>query len=84
MPTEGATALNNLGLLLRELRRFEEAADAQTRAAEAVRTLSDRHREANMLSCLSTTLTALRHSDDAVDTKHSGGRRAPGERRPAQ
>ncbi|MFF2132435.1 tetratricopeptide repeat protein [Streptomyces olivochromogenes] len=39
------TALNNLGLALREVRRFEEAIDAHTTAATVFRELGDRHRE---------------------------------------
>ncbi|MFI5649282.1 tetratricopeptide repeat protein, partial [Kitasatospora sp. NPDC051705] len=42
-------ALNNLGLALQEVRRFEEAIDAHTRAATIFRDLDDHHAKGQAL-----------------------------------
>ncbi|MET8857200.1 tetratricopeptide repeat protein, partial [Streptomyces sp. NPDC004579] len=47
--SEGA-ALSNLGNVLREVRRFEEAIDAHTRAAAVFREFDDRYREGQALA----------------------------------
>ncbi|MET8857201.1 tetratricopeptide repeat protein, partial [Streptomyces sp. NPDC004579] len=53
-------ALNNLGNVLREVRRFEEAIDAHTRAVTVFREFDDRHSEGAALSNLGNVLREVR------------------------
>ncbi|MFJ9662065.1 tetratricopeptide repeat protein, partial [Streptomyces griseoflavus] len=61
------TALNNLGLALREVRRFEEAIDAHTQTAAIFHELDDRHREAGALNNLGLALREVRRFEEAID-----------------
>ncbi|MEU9405827.1 tetratricopeptide repeat protein [Streptomyces sp. NPDC048281] len=63
---EGA-ALNNLGLVLREVRRFEEAIDAHTQAAGIFRETDDRHGEGQALGNLGADLREVRRFEEAID-----------------
>ena len=51
-----AAALNNLGIALREVRRFEEAITAHQDAAAIFRETGDRHREGGALNNLGLAL----------------------------
>ncbi len=83
----GAAALNNLGLALRQLRRFEEAIDAHRRAVEIYRETGDRHGEGQALNNLGVALGRLRRFEEAVDAhseaadifRESGGRHGEGQ-----
>ncbi|MFB7469832.1 tetratricopeptide repeat protein, partial [Kitasatospora sp. NPDC056184] len=61
---EGA-ALDNLGLGLQDLRRFEEAVTAHTQALAIFRELGDRHGEGQTLNNLGLALRDLRRLDQA-------------------
>ncbi|WP_078658649.1 tetratricopeptide repeat protein [Streptomyces lavendulae] len=58
--------LNNLGLALREMGRFEEAVDVQTQAAAIFRELGDRHRESQALNNLGSILREVRRFEEAI------------------
>ncbi|MET8861211.1 tetratricopeptide repeat protein, partial [Streptomyces sp. NPDC004579] len=60
-------ALNNLGLVLRDVRRFEEAVDAHIQAATVFREFSDRHGEGQALNNLGSALRDVRRFEEAVD-----------------
>ncbi|MFF2519930.1 tetratricopeptide repeat protein, partial [Streptomyces sp. NPDC058086] len=60
-------ALNNLGGALQGVRRFEEAIDAHTRAADIARELGDRHREGTALNNLGGALRQVRRFEEAID-----------------
>ncbi|GAA2652538.1 hypothetical protein GCM10010425_77770 [Streptomyces spororaveus] len=49
------TALNNLGIALRETQQFEEAIDAHTQAATTFHELGDRHSEGTALKVWAIT-----------------------------
>ena len=59
--------LNNLGLALREVRRFEEAIDAHQQAAAIFRETGNRHREGMVLNNLGLALRAVRRFEEAID-----------------
>ncbi|MEV0647492.1 tetratricopeptide repeat protein [Phytomonospora sp. NPDC050363] len=59
-------ALNNLGVALRELRRFEEAIAAHEQAAEIFRETGNRHGEGMALGNLAIALHVLRRFGEAV------------------
>jgi hypothetical protein len=55
-------ALNNLGIALGEVRRFEEAITADTQAAAIYVEVGDRHREGGALNNLGVTLRQMSRS----------------------
>ncbi|GAA2288721.1 hypothetical protein GCM10010145_68720 [Streptomyces ruber] len=63
----GARALNNLGLALRKVRRFEEAIDAHTEAVTVFRELDDRHGAARALNNLGLALRKAWRFEEAID-----------------
>ncbi|MFI5649283.1 tetratricopeptide repeat protein, partial [Kitasatospora sp. NPDC051705] len=60
-------ALNNLGLALQEVCRFEEAIDAHTRAVTICRDLGDRHGEGRALNNLGLALQEVCRFEEAID-----------------
>jgi Tetratricopeptide repeat len=58
-------ALNNLGLALREVRRFEEAITAHQDAAAIYRETGDRHREGTALNNLELDRAAQNREIDS-------------------
>jgi tetratricopeptide (TPR) repeat protein len=60
-------ALNELGLALRDLRRFEEAAENHRCDLEICREIGDRKREASALTNLGLVLGDLRRFEEAAD-----------------
>ncbi|MER6618028.1 tetratricopeptide repeat protein [Streptomyces xantholiticus] len=66
-PAYEGQALNNLGLALRQVRRFDEAIDAHTRAADIFRELDDRDSEGQALNNLGAALAEVRRFDEAID-----------------
>ncbi|WP_075027931.1 tetratricopeptide repeat protein [Streptomyces mirabilis] len=60
-------ALGNLGIALREVRRFEEAVDAHTQAVAAFRELGDRHSEGQALNNLGAVLQGVGRFEEAFD-----------------
>jgi tetratricopeptide (TPR) repeat protein len=63
-----AAALHNLGVALREVRRFGEAISAHQAAAAIYRETGDRHREGNALNNLGTALQHVRRFEEAIAT----------------
>ncbi|MFD3843028.1 tetratricopeptide repeat protein, partial [Streptomyces sp. NPDC058642] len=63
---EGQT-LNNLGIALREVRRFEKAIDANTQATTVFRELRDRHGEGAALNDLGIALREVRRFEEAIE-----------------
>jgi tetratricopeptide (TPR) repeat protein len=61
-----AVELDNLGIALRELRRFEEAITAHQEAAAICRETGDRHREAMALTNLGLAQQELRRFEEAI------------------
>jgi len=59
-------ALNNLGLALREVRRFEEAITANQDAAAIYRETGGRHREGGALNNLGLAPRYVRRSEEAI------------------
>ncbi|MFI7099430.1 ATP-binding protein [Streptomyces sp. NPDC050161] len=64
---DAASALNNEGLALQGLRRFDEAVEVHTRAAEAFAELGHPHAEAMALDNLGTALRNLWRIDEAIE-----------------
>jgi tetratricopeptide (TPR) repeat protein len=62
---EGA-ALNNLGVVLREMRRFDEAIPAYEQDLAICRETGDRHSEARTLANLGLALQEARRFDEAI------------------
>ncbi|MGW6974293.1 tetratricopeptide repeat protein, partial [Streptomyces sp. NPDC054952] len=60
-------ALNNLGIALREVRRFEEAIDAHTQATTIFSKLGDRHSASKGLDNLGIALREVRRFEEAID-----------------
>jgi Flp pilus assembly protein TadD len=60
-------ALNNLGIALQEVRRFEEAIDAHTQSVAIHRELDDRHSEGGALNNLGLALRKVRRFEEAID-----------------
>ncbi|MCK9873917.1 tetratricopeptide repeat protein [Nocardiopsis dassonvillei] len=58
-------AWNNLGAALQEVRRFEEAIDAHTRAREAFQQMGDAHGEAMAWNNLGLALQEVRREQEA-------------------
>ncbi|ULR51883.1 ATP-binding protein [Streptomyces deccanensis] len=63
-----ATALNNLGLVLRHMRRFDEAIDAHRQAVAIFQELGERQREGGVLHNLGLDLQDARRFDEATET----------------
>ena len=61
-----ATALNTLGIALREMRRFEEAITAHQYEATICRQSGDRHGEGKALGNLGTSLREARRFEEAI------------------
>jgi tetratricopeptide (TPR) repeat protein len=61
-----ATAWNNLGNALRQVRRFDEAITAHQRDLDICQELGDRHREGIAWGNLGLALQELRRFDDAI------------------
>jgi tetratricopeptide (TPR) repeat protein len=61
------SALTNLGIVLRQLRRFDEAIDAHRRHLEICRDLGDEHSAGGALANLGVALRKARRFDEAVD-----------------
>ena len=61
-----AGTLNNLGVALREVRRFEEAITAHQDAAAIYRETGDRHREGEALNNLGLALVGVRRFEEAI------------------
>ena len=61
-----AQALGNLGLALRQVRRFEEAITAHQEDLALCRELGDRHGEAQALDNLGSALQEVRRFDEAI------------------
>ncbi|MEV6524942.1 tetratricopeptide repeat protein [Longispora sp. NPDC051575] len=61
-----AMALNNLGLALRQVRRFEEAITACEQAALIYREIGDRHSESTALNNLGNALQDVRRFEAAI------------------
>ncbi|OOC52495.1 MULTISPECIES: tetratricopeptide repeat protein [Nocardiopsis] len=62
-----AAAWNNLGLALYEVRRFDEAIEAHTRARNISQQLGDAHREAGSWGNLGLVLCEMGRCDEAID-----------------
>jgi tetratricopeptide (TPR) repeat protein len=62
-------ALNNLGIALREVRRFKEAITAHQDAATIYRDTTDRHREGNALNNLGNALQKWRRFEEAITAR---------------
>ncbi|MFB7260777.1 tetratricopeptide repeat protein [Streptomyces nojiriensis] len=62
------TALNNLGLALGEVRRFEEAINAHTQALAICRELGDRRGEGQVLNNLGLALRKVGQSEEAIQS----------------
>ena len=60
------TALNNLGIALKEVRRFEEAITAHQDAAAIFRETGDRHGEGMALDNLGNALQEVRRFEEAI------------------
>ncbi|MEO3751155.1 tetratricopeptide repeat protein [Streptomyces sp. B6B3] len=77
------TALNNLSVVLREVRRFGEAVDAGTRAVDLRRETGDHHGEARALANLGAALRGVRRFAEAVEvlTAAADLNRGAGDRR---
>ena len=73
-------ALDNLGLALREVRRFEEAITACQDAAAIYRETGDRHGEGMALSNLGVALRQVRRFEEAITASRT---RRPSSGRPA-
>jgi tetratricopeptide (TPR) repeat protein len=65
-PHNEADALNNLGVALQEVRRFEEAITACQDAAAIYQETSDRHGEGKALNNLGRALQEVRRFDEAI------------------
>ncbi len=63
-------ALNNLGIALQEVRRFEEAITAHQQDLEICRETGDRHREGTALNNLGNALQEVRRFEEAI-TAHT-------------
>ena len=61
-----AVTLNNLGAVLREVRRFDEAIAACREATAIYRETGDRHGEADALNNLGSALYEVRRFDEAI------------------
>ena len=81
-------ALNNLGIALREVRRFEEAITAHQDAAAIFRETGDRHGEGMALNNLGARAAEVRrfeeaitaHQDAAAICRETGDRHGEGRR----
>jgi tetratricopeptide (TPR) repeat protein len=65
--------MNNLGLGLREVRRFEEAITAHTRAVKICQEVGDRHGEGSAWYSLGIALQEVRRFEEAI-TAHTYAR----------
>ncbi|HEX5496911.1 MAG TPA: tetratricopeptide repeat protein, partial [Mycobacteriales bacterium] len=65
-PTLEAIAWNNLGLALRQVRRFDEAIDAHQRDLEICRQTGDQHGEGMAWTNLGNALVEVRRFDEAI------------------
>ncbi|WP_405871008.1 ATP-binding protein [Streptomyces sp. NBC_00005] len=63
-----ATAQNNLGLVLRQVRRFDEAIEAHRQAVAIFHELGDRQREGGVLHNLGLDLQDARRFEEAAET----------------
>ncbi|MEU5108219.1 tetratricopeptide repeat protein [Streptomyces sp. NPDC021354] len=61
------TVLRNLGIAMREVRRFEEAIDAHNQAAAICREFGDRHGEGKALNSLGIDLREVGRFEEAID-----------------
>ena len=77
-------ALNNLGLALREVRRFDEAITACRDAAAIYRETGDRHGEGIALDNLGLALREMRRFEEAITAYQDAAGDRPGDRRPAR
>ena len=73
-------ALNNLGLALREVRRFEEAISAHQDAAAIYRETGDRHREGEALDNLGVALMGAGRFEEAIRAHQDASCDLPGDR----
>ena len=75
-----AAALDNLGVALRRVRRFEEAITAHQDAAAIFRETGDRHGEGIALGNLGVALAAMRRFEEAITAPGRRSRDLPGDR----
>lgn len=62
-----ATALNNLGLVLRQVRRFDEAIEAHRESVSIFQSVGDRQREGGVLHSLGLDLQEARRFEEAAE-----------------
>ncbi|WP_208720075.1 tetratricopeptide repeat protein, partial [Amycolatopsis circi] len=72
-PHARAIALNNLGIALQKVRRFDESITAHQTARDLFRELGDRHREGQAWNNLGVALREVRRFDEAI-TAHQTAR----------